>query len=430
MLTIENYAPRIVDASIGTRLRTFGAVVIEGPKWCGKTTTARNHAVSETSMADPEGDFRARTIAELDPSLALRGEKPRLIDEWQDVPKLWDAVRYECDRTQEKGLFILTGSTNPGKRRNKGVEQARHSGAGRMARVRMDTMTLSEMSKSSGTVSLGGLFEGERYASTSYLDLSAVAQLVVHGGWPKALGYGTADAALVAREYIKAVIEKDVSEVDGIARDSEKVGRLIVSLARNESTLATAKTIRLDASGAQGPPLAHATLGEYLDALRRIYFVQDIPAWHPALRSPVRVRAASKHHLADPSLAAAALGASVDGLIHDPKTLGFLFESLATHDLLVYAAANDASVWHYRDDSGLEADLILERSDGAWIGVEVKLGFAQADDAAQSLLALRDKMVAGGQRPPSALVVVVGCGGLATARPDGVQIAPIDTLGV
>lgn len=431
-LRIPNYIPRIADEKISELMSIFGAVVIEGPKWCGKTTTAKSHVLSETSMADPENDFQARRIAELDPALVLEGLRPRLIDEWQDVPKLWDAVRYECDKAIDRGQFVLTGSSSPKKRKTADKEQPRHSGAGRMVRIPMSTMTQQEMGCSTGSVSIRGLFEGEAGKGVSGLSLRDIAGLVIKGGWPDAIDLPPERASRIAEGYLQAVIEEDIHEVDGVERDKEKVRRLISSLARNESTLASNRTLIRDAKdpGDVQAAFTAPTLNEYLDALRRLYFVQDILPWAPSIRSSARIRSAVKRHLADPSLAAAALGASVDGLIRDPETLGFLFESLVAHELIVYAGAMGAHVRHYHDDSDLEADFVLETSGGAWIPVEVKLGASQADAAVRNLLALKNKMVHGGLRPPSALLVVVGVGGVATMRDDGVQVATLDTLGV
>ena len=248
-LKIPNYIPRIADKTIAENMEAFGAVVIEGPKWCGKTSTAKNHAVSEISMADPLGDFQNRRLAELEPAIALEGVRPRLIDEWQDVPKLWDAVRFECDRATEKGQFVLTGSSTPRRKQNPHADRPRHSGAGRIVRVPMSTMTQYELGQSNGKVSLRGLFEGERYASVSQLSLERIAELVVAGGWPDAIGSPTAKAVRIAKGYLQAVINEDIHEVDGVERDREKVRRLIVSLARNEATLATGKTILKDTQG-------------------------------------------------------------------------------------------------------------------------------------------------------------------------------------
>ncbi len=431
-LKILNYVPRIADKTIAENMEAFGAVVIEGPKWCGKTSTAKNHAVSEISMADPLGDFQNRRLAELEPAIALEGARPRLIDEWQDVPKLWDAVRFECDRATEKGQFVLTGSSTPRRKQNPHANRPRHSGAGRIVRVPMSTMTQYELGQSNGKVSLRGLFEGERYASVSQLSLERIAELVVAGGWPDAIGSPTAKAVRIAKGYLQAVINEDIHEVDGVERDREKVRRLIVSLARNEATLATGKTILKDTQGRaeDAAAITAPTMSDYLDALRRIYFVQDIPAWAPELRSSAKIRSAAKRHLADPSLAAAALGATAAKLMGDLKTLGFLFESLVAHDLIVYAEAMGAAVYHYHDAADLEADLIIEHPDGMWIPVEVKLGAAQVDDAAKNLVALKEKMMRGGYQAPVAMLAVIGVGGVATCREDGVQVAPLDTLGV
>ncbi len=431
-LTIKDYIPRIADTEIREHLQVFGAVVIEGPKWCGKTTTAKNHAVSEVSMANPENDFQARRLADLDPSLALEGALPRLVDEWQDVPKLWDAVRFECDRLAQPGRFILTGSSSPKRKEAWGADQPRHSGAGRMVRIPMGTMTQLELSQSSGEVSIASLFDDMAATAASSLTLERIAELVVSGGWPQARGKSAQSAALIAKGYLQAVINEDIHEVDGIERDRSKVRRLIRSLARNESTLAGNKTLLRDARGAgtDEETLTAPTMTEYMDALRRLYFVQEIPAWSPNVRSSTRIRSAPKRHLADPSLAAAALGLSAKGLMKDPKTLGFLFESLVAHDLIAYASASRANVFHYHDDRDLEADLIIESGDGSWIPVEVKLGASQEDEGAANLLALKDKMARAGYPPPSAMLVVVGVGGISHRRSDGVTVATLDTLGI
>lgn len=296
----------------------------------------------------------------------------------------------------------------------------------------MSTMTQYELGQSNGKVSLRGLFEGERYASVSQLSLERIAELVVAGGWPDAIGSPTAKAVRIAKGYLQAVINEDIHEVDGVERDREKVRRLIVPLARNEATLATGKTILKDTQGRteDAAAITAPTMNDYLDALRRIYFVQDIPAWAPELRSSAKIRSAAKRHLADPSLAAAALGATAAKLMGDLKTLGFLFESLVAHDLIVYAEAMGASVYHYHDAADLEADLVIEHPDGTWIPVEVKLGAAQVDDAAKNLVTLKEKMMRGGYQAPVAMLAVIGVGGVATCREDGVQVAPLDTLGV
>lgn len=435
------YIPRIVDASVKDYLATFPAVCIEGPKWCGKTTTAEQHAASKFSLADPSGNFRNRSLAQLEPLLALEGEEPRLIDEWQEVPALWDVVRFDCDRNASHGRFLLTGSATP-----RVSQRPMHSGAGRIARLSMSSMTLLEQKVSSGKVSLRGLFEGEPYAANSSLSIDRIATLIVRGGWPANIEVSDRQAELTARSYLDAVVEDDLSEVDGVSRDPVRVRRLLASLGRNEATLASKNALMKDTAeylpedvegkgvkrkGGKGPTiLAETTLDGYLGALERMHVVEDIPAWHPALRSPVRIRAARKRHLADPSLAAAAIGANAETLRTDPKTLGFLFESLATHDLLVYARAMDAQVMHYRDNTALEVDLIVETRDGRWGAFEVKLGAAQIDEGAANVLRLDRKMTERGQRPASVKAVIVGTGAFAHLRDDGVQVIPLDTLGI
>lgn len=435
------YIPRLVDDAVKEYLATFPAVCIEGPKWCGKTTTAGKHALSQFSLVDPAGNFRNRSIAQFEPSLALEGAEPRLIDEWQEVPALWDAVRFECDRNSTHGRFLLTGSSTPRK-----TQRPMHSGAGRIARLRMSSMTLLEQEVSSGEVSLRGLFSGESYVANSDCDLKRITTFVVRGGWPANLGMSDRQAQLTARSYLDAVAEGDLSAVDGVSHDPARIRSVLASLGRNEATLASKVSLMKDTAeylsedsegkglkhkGGYGPvTLSETTLNDYLTALDRMHVTEDIPAWRPSLRSPVRIRAAKKRHLADPSLAAAAIGATVETLSMDPKTLGFLFESLVTHDLLVYARAMDAQVMHYRDDSGLEVDLIVENRDGTWGAFEVKLGATQIDEGASNVLRLDQKMRERGQRAASVKAVIVGTGSFAHRREDGVQVIPIDTLGV
>lgn len=429
----SGYLPRIVDAQIDECLGVFPAVSIEGPKWCGKTTSATEHAASKISLADPAANFRNRELASIEPTLTLDGSEPRLIDEWQEVPALWDAVRFACDQDTRPGRFLLTGSSTP-----RISQRPMHSGAGRIARIRMDSMTLLEQGKSTGKVSLRGLFDGNAYAAASSLSLEDLILLTIRGGWPAALTRTAKHASLMARSYLDAIVNDDISEVDDTERNPVKVRRLIASLGRNEATLASKKTILRDTaeyvdpsqSGQRAAMLAETTYNAYVGALERMYFIDDVPAWHPALRSPVRIRSARKHHLADPSLAAAAIGATPETLRSDPKTMGFLFESLATHDLIAYARAMDATVMHYRDDSNLEVDLIVETRDGRWGAFEVKLGAAQIEDGVANVLRLDRKMRERGQRPATIKAVIVGVGGVGHMRSDDVQVIPIDALGV
>lgn len=419
---MTRYMSRCIDRSIERDLGIFGAVLIQGPKWCGKTTTAQRFAESSLSLSDPAGDFAALQLARIDPAQAIVGATPRLIDEWQEEPKLWDAIRFECDRrTGEPGQFLLTGSATPND-----ADQPMHSGIGRISRLRMETMTLAELGVSSGAVSLESLLNGYpiKAALGSINGIADIADLLCRGGWPQAVGKTTADAMRISAAYIDGVCESDVSRVDGVKRDPEKVRALLSSLARNESTLAGEKSLEKDLGG----DVSRSTLRRYTDALRRIHIIDDIPAWHPALRSPVKLRQSAKRHLADPSLAVALLGANPESLASDPKTLGLLFESLVLHDLKVYAAANDSSVSHYHDADDLEVDAVICRRDGTWIAVEVKLGSPQIPEASANLLRLERKLVERGERPPAAKLIVIGFGMPAHTTPEGIIVAPVDTL--
>ena len=419
------YIARLTDKLLRDNLETFGAVLVEGPKWCGKSTSAARAAKSELYIADPTGGYRNKRLAELDVTSALAGERPRLIDEWQEVPSLWDAVRYECDRARgEAGQFLLTGSATP-----LDLNKPLHSGAGRIGRVRMDTLTQLELGKSSGDTSLRALFEGAKPEGLSSGTVLYIASAVCRGGWPVAARLTDRQAMMIASSYIDAVASEDLSRIDGRTRKPEMVRRLISALARNEATLAAKRTVVADTGMAGLAPISTSTVSSYIDALTRVFFVDDISAWNPALRSPVRIRSAKKHHIVDPSLAAAALGATPEALVSDLKTLGFMFESLVTHDMLVYARLMGAEVMHYRDDSNLEVDLIVQRKDGAWGAFEVKLGYMQEDQAASSLLALERKMTERGEKPPAVKAVIVGVGGIARMRSDGVVVVPFDTLG-
>lgn len=415
------YVPRIVENELDELLGIFGAVLIEGPKWCGKTTTAATRAASRLLLTDPSGNFENRLRADSDPALAISGKTPRLIDEWQEVPKLWDAARFECDRRGgEPGQFIFTGSATP-----RDDERPMHSGVGRFARMRMDTMTLFELGESSGAVELSGILSGRRYEGAfGSMDSATIAERVVRGGWPATIGRDSRVASSMAARYIDMVAEEDLSRVDGVRRDPEKVKAVIMSLARNESTLATVKTIVADVGG----EVTRQTASSYISLLSRLCFVCDIPAWNPAMRSPVHLRESRKHHLADPSLAAAALEATPDALLADFKTLGLLFESLALHDLWVYARANGMGLYHYHDARDLEVDAVIASPGGKWVPVEVKLSTAQLDEASDNLNAVEGRMVAAGNEPPVAKVAVIGFGSQAHVTERGVQVVPLDVL--
>lgn len=419
------YRPRILDNRVKESLSAFGAVCIQGPKYCGKTWTGRSFANSEISIMDPTGGFQNREAAEIEPNLVLRGPSPRLIDEWQEVPALWDAVRNEIDRTSKESKFVLTSSAVPRK------EKPRHSGVGRIEKLRMRTMSLQESGDSSGEVSLRGLFEGEMPRATAPASsLEEIAALVVRGGWPGSLDIPPALAQRIPQNYVAALAEDDLSRVDGVKRDREKTLRLLQSLARNaEQSAATKTMIRDMTADAANSPLSHETVVDYLEALEKIFIIEEVYPWSPNLRSPLRVNKRPKYHFADPSLPAAILGATSAMLIEDLRTFGFLFESLCTRDLLIYAEALDGDLFFYRDREGLESDAIIQAPDGSWAAIEVKLGHNQADQAASNLLSLERKIVAAGGKPPVFLAVLEGVGRFATTRSDGVHVIPVTTLG-
>ncbi len=414
-----DYRPRVADTELEARLAATGAVVIDGPRGCGKTETARQAAASEVRL---DVDDEARAAGLLAPALLLEGERPRLIDEWQLVPAIWNQVRREVDATGGRpGQFILTGSAVPAD------DVTRHSGALRFSRLRMRPMSLVEAGYSTGDISLKNLFDGaEPRAVDPGLTINDLAERITVGGWPN-LQDRTIDEALIAlRGYLDETRRVDLVRVDGIGRDPENVARVLRSVARNTATGASARAIAADVGGAEGPIDHHTVLG-YLAALSRIFVVEDLPAWSPGLRSRTILRSAPKRHFVDPSLAVAALGTTPDRLLRSVETLGFLFESLVVRDLRVYAQAMDASVFHYRDSADLEADAIVERRDGAWAAFEVKLGQGAIDRAAESLLRVAARVDPERHGKPAVLAVITGWG-YGYRRPDGVAVIPIGTL--
>lgn len=421
-----DYRPRLIDGRVEEYLSAFGAVCIEGPKWCGKTWTSSYHCASEIYIGDPANNFQNRQLAELSPDLVLDGEAPRLIDEWQEVPSLWDAVRYRVDKTGRKGQFILTGSATPN---HKGIL---HSGAGRIARLRMRPMSLFESGDSSGAVSLEALCRGELApAATGEVELRRLIGLIIRGGWPGSLGLAPEQAALLPAEYLNAVIDDDVYRMDGIKRDSAKMRLLLRSLARNESTTATNKTLVRDIRAVDEEDIDPATVAAYLDIFRRLFITDDLPPFSAGIRSSVRVKQAEKRHFADPSLACALLRATPEALLGDLETLGFLFEALCERDLRIYAEVFGAGLYHYQDYRNQEIDAVVELPDGSWSAFEIKLGANQIDAAATKLLEIRRQFEADPKgRPPVALCVICGLSSAAYRRPDGVFVVPITALGV
>jgi uncharacterized protein len=413
------YSPRIADDELAALLRAGGAVLIEGPRACGKTETARHAAASEVDL---ETDANARAAANLDPALVLDGPKPRLVDEWQLVPELWAHVRRDVDaHGGEAGRYILTGSAVPAD------DSTRHSGAGRIVRLRMRPMSLFETSHSSGEVSLSGLFEGSPVrARESTMNVPALADLICVGGWPALQTRSVDDATRVVRAYVDETSRSDVQRVDGVRRDPARVRQLMRSIARYTASTVSARAIASDVGGADGSMKAHTAI-DYISALERVFVVEDQPAWAPALRSRSRLREAPKRHFVDPSLAAAALGTGPERLVREVDTLGLLFESLVIRDLRIYAQAMDAEVMHYHDNTGLEADAIVQKRDGAWAAFEVKLGNASVDAAAESLLRLAGRVDPERHGRPASLAVITGWG-YGYQRPDGVSVIPIGSF--
>ena len=426
----EDYLPRIVDSILEERLEAVGAVLIAGPKWCGKTTTAEQHAKSILKLQDPDKTAGYLKTAEIKPSLLLQGENPRLIDEWQMAPVLWDAVRNAVDERGEEGLFILTGSTT--------VDDAAimHSGTGRISRMIMYPMSLFESQESNGRISLAALFSDPLLdidGITSDLSIENLVFAACRGGWPSSLSKKSEKAKLfVAQNYIENICDSDASTVDGVKRSSEKVRAILRSYARNISTLATDKTIVADVSSNYSD-ITMPTYNSYRDALERLYVIDDVPAWCPAIRSASAMRSGRKKELIDPSIAVAALGLSPEVLLQDLNTFGFIFECLCIRDLKAYSASMGGRVSYYHDRYGLEADCVLHLADGRYALIEFKLGSREIEEGAMHLCQLkkliREANSSGKARlkEPDVLMVITG-GEMAYTRPDGVHVVPIGTL--
>lgn len=420
----DNYKPRLIDKHIGEMLEIFGALCVEGPKWCGKSWTSAHHSASVISLANPADNFQNRRMAEMSPDLVLDGAEPRLVDEWQEVPPIWDAVRYKVDESTRKGRYILTGSATPN---HKGIM---HSGAGRIARIRMRPMSLFESGNSSGKVSLEAICDGTLPAvMTGNVQLSKIVDLIVRGGWPASLNLSIERAMQLPRQYLKAVIEDDVYRIDGVKRDTAKINLLLRSLARNESTTVSNKTIKNDIKAIDDEDIDLNTIASYLDVLNRLFLLDNLQPFSGNLRSSLRLKQMEKRRFVDPSLACALLKITPKMLFNDLNTLGFMFESLCVRDLIIYSQMFDGQVFHYQDYNGNEIDAVIEMPDGGWCAFEIKLGANQIDAAAANLLKIRDKIAKDPNgRPPKALCVISGLGSAAYTRPDGVMVVPISAL--
>jgi len=417
-LTESGYRERLIDVKIAHYMKLFGGLSIEGPKWCGKTWTALNHANSVVFMLDPENNYANREAARLNPASILKGDSPILVDEWQEVPGIWDAVRFASDRTREKGLFLLTGSVTP-KEGSFG-----HSGAGRIGRIRMHTMSLFESSDSVGAVSITDLFEGKGMEpGISSLSQEKLIDLSIRGGWPENIDVLTEDVGILPEQYIKALAETDITSVDNKKRNPELVLHLLAAIARTNVTPTLLNTIVADVQSRFGD-VSRQTVAEYLSALSRLFVVDEIPQWFPDLRDKLRLRKAPKRMLTDPSIAVCALKARSNELERDPRTLGGIFECLCLRDLMIYSEAIGAKLSHYHDSNGLEVDAIIEQGT-KWAGIEIKMGTHRVDEGAATLKRLKNKVVSKGAVNPAFLCVVTGGGPLYT-RDDGIHVIPID----
>jgi len=429
MLTPEGYKKRIIDDKVSRLMQIYGAVCVEGPKWCGKTWTSRNHSKSVSYIGDPAGNFMNKQMAEMDPSLVLEGEHPRLIDEWQVVPNIWDAVRYKVDESGEKGEYLLTGSSTPI------MKGKLHGGSGRIGRVSMRTMSLMETGASSGMVSIMDLFNSSLSpVSTGAVTLDKLIELVVRGGWPGMQELPLEDSLQIPRDYLQNIPD-DMERSDGKKRDSQKVKSLLRALGRAESNMTSKKNLQRDmeefAEDKVNNKIASIdTITDYLDCFNRLFLLEDQPAFENKLRSSIKALKKPKRHFTDSSLAVAAIGATPQMLKSDLNTFGYLFESLCIHDLRIYSEYYDGKVYHYHDERDNEADAIIEMPDGRWGMFEIKVGFNQVDKAAEELLSLKMKFETETNSSPEFLCVICGMTNMAFRRTDGVYVVPITALGI
>ncbi len=418
------YRKRIADGLLQRKLAGKGAVLIEGAKWCGKTTTAEQIAKSILYMSQTGMVEQNIKMSSLNPKLLLRGEAPRLIDEWQIAPQLWDSVRFECDHGP-LGQFVLTGSSVPAD-----MSKVIHSGTGRIGWLKMRPMSLWESQESTGEVSLAGLFTApDQIGGINRMDIEDVAFLICRGGWPLAVDMDRDVALDQAFDYIEAIEKRDISKVDGVERDPVRVHRLLRSLARNQGSQASFGTIRADLEANESDSLSEDTISSYIKALKEIFVIEDSEAWNPNLRSKTAIRTGDTRYFTDPSIATAALGIGPQDLVNDLNTFGLVFETLAVRDLRVYAEVLNGKVHHFRDKNGLECDAVIHLRDGRYGLVEIKLGGDElVDEGSESLLRLAGKIDTERMKAPSFMMVLVGVGTYAYRREDGVYVVPIGCL--
>ena len=422
---MKKYRKRIADEILARKLEGKGAVLIEGPKWCGKTTTAEQIAASILYMDEPEKKEQNITMSELNPKRLLKGAAPRLIDEWQIAPKLWDAIRFEVDHRGELGQFVLTGSAVPAD-----TKEITHSGTGRFTWLTMRPMSLYESGDSTGEVSLKDLFDGAaEIDGASELDIDRLAFLVCRGGWPQAVDMRDEIALDQAMDYYDAVVRSDINRADGVQKNSKKVHRLMRSYARNQGSQIPNTVLAQDVSANDEVSMSDETVAAYVSALRKIFVVEDMPAWNPNLRFRTAIRSSDTRYYIDPSIAAAALGIGPNDLVNDLKTFGFLFETLCIRDLRVFADSLNGEVYHYRDRDGQECDAVAHLRNGKYGLIEIKLGGDRLiEEGAKSLKAMEAKIDTDKMNAPSFLMVLTGTGDYAYRRQDGVYVVPIGCL--
>lgn len=423
-----DYRERVVDSELMNKLRSVGAIVIEGAKWCGKSTTAEHHCSSAIFMDNPSRKAQYQLLVEDNPGLILDGETPRLIDEWQLAPTLWDAVRYTVDHRKGMGQFILTGSAKPADR-----SKISHSGVGRFSWLRMRPMSLYESGDSSGKVSLSGLFADALtfIGCEASGGLKEVAFAICRGGWPVAVGLDQDVALNPAKDYYDAVVNVDIRQVDGVDRDMERAKRLMRSYARFQGTQTSVSQIVGDINGGNTSVMDDKTVRNYLEVLRAMFVIEDMPAWNPNLKSRTAIRTTDTRYFVDPSIAVASLGIGPGDLFNDLKTFGFMFETLCVRDLRVYSQPLGWQVYHFRDKNGLECDAVIHLPNGSFALVEIKLGGEKLiDEGAKNLIKLASKINCDKMKMPSFMMVLTASGAFAYRRKDNVLVVPISVLGV
>ena len=421
---MNDYKKRIADEMLQRKLKGKGAVLIEGPKWCGKTTTAEQVAKSVLYMANPESMGQNLTLADINPGILLKGEIPRLIDEWQIAPKLWDAVRFEVDHRKDEGQFILTGSAVPADK-----NLITHTGTGRFSFLLMRPMTLFESLESTGTVSLKDLFDSKDVSGTNNLSLDDIAYVCCRGGLPRSISMEKEIALDQAFDYYDAVVNSDISKVDGVSREPTRVKNLMRSYARNVGSQVSNETLKEDMINNDSFSLDTDTVFSYINALKKIFVIDEVPAWNPNLRSKTAIRTSDTRYFIDPSIATAALGLGPNDLINDLNTFGFIFENLCVRDLRVYAESINGNLYHYRDSSSLECDAVIHLRNGSYGLVEIKLGGDKlVEEGADNLIKLKNKLDTSKMKNPSFLMVVTATGDYAYKRSDEIYVVPIGCL--